>query len=115
MLFAARAAAREGFKNARDAEPEEARGMVSHALDVAKILRENVVQGKQVEDGSYREYSTPPPPPLLRTCVEEKRDLCRNPRAANTRAHGAWGQREHQAGEGGDASWEGMLLTFSLQ
>jgi complex III assembly factor LYRM7 len=51
MLLGARQAAREGFEKGRYLSPDskEAADQVHHAEDVARILRENVVQGKAMD------------------------------------------------------------------
>ncbi|KAF2458044.1 mitochondrial zinc maintenance protein 1, mitochondrial, partial [Lineolata rhizophorae] len=56
MLNAARAQARSAFDQNRSLSSgsEEAQKSVDHAGEVAKVLRENVVQGRSVEDGRYR-------------------------------------------------------------
>ena len=57
LLTAARIQARTGFNGMRAlvANSDEAQKGIKHAQDVAAILRENIVQGRQAgEDGSYR-------------------------------------------------------------
>jgi len=58
-LPAALGAAREGFEANRhlSAHSKEASNQIAHAEDVAKILRENVVQGQALDEGGSR-YST---------------------------------------------------------
>jgi len=57
VLTAARRAARDQFEEKRSLslESKEASDSIQHAEDVARILRENVVQGKAVEgkENSY--------------------------------------------------------------
>ena len=62
MLFAARHQARTSFTTGRSLLPGslEATERITHAEDVAKILRQNVVQGRKVEseeEDRYREHS----------------------------------------------------------
>ena len=62
MLVAARHQARTSFASGRSLLPEslEASERITHAEDVAKILRQNVVQGRKVEseeEDRYREHS----------------------------------------------------------
>src|SRR4051794_31265702 len=54
ILQAARSQARSQFENGRAMPTQEAAGGISHALEIAKILRENVVQGTQVSEGGDR-------------------------------------------------------------
>jgi len=51
MLLAARQAARQGFDKDRHLPPhsEEAAKQIHYVQDVARVLRENVVQGRAVE------------------------------------------------------------------
>ena len=51
MLLAARQAARQGFDKDRHLPPdsEEAAKQLHYVQDVARVLRENVVQGRAVE------------------------------------------------------------------
>jgi len=53
-LTAARRAARDGFEQNRDLPPEEKSKSIQYAEDVAKVLRENLVQGKAVEGDESR-------------------------------------------------------------
>jgi complex III assembly factor LYRM7 len=50
-LLAARQSAREGFDLNRNLDPNDKAVTlgVQHALDVARLLRENIVQGKRAE------------------------------------------------------------------
>ena len=61
MLLAARHQARTSFAAGRSLLPDssEASERITHAEDVAKILRQNVVQGRKVEseEDQYREHS----------------------------------------------------------
>ena len=59
VLHAARVQAREGFrKNAAMEQGDPALGpAIAHAEEVAKILRENVVQGKKVDKEGEERYS----------------------------------------------------------
>ena len=71
ILIAAREQVRAGFLEKRGLNPSDNDTTVAirHAEDVAKILRENVVQGKQAEgkENTYSKYT------LRRSsCVEEK-------------------------------------------
>lgn len=62
-LFAARAEARRNFESHRDlpAGSEETSKQVAHAEEVAKFLRENVVQGQAAEtQGNYSRSSKVP-------------------------------------------------------
>ncbi|KAH7045919.1 hypothetical protein B0J12DRAFT_741902 [Macrophomina phaseolina] len=56
IMNAARAKARDDFDASRALEPNgvDAQKQVAHANEVAKILRENVVQGQANEDGRYK-------------------------------------------------------------
>ncbi|KAF2761243.1 putative mitochondrial zinc maintenance protein 1, mitochondrial [Pseudovirgaria hyperparasitica] len=56
MLSAARNQARTAFESNRHLSPgtPEFAEQVEHAEGVAQILRQNVVQGKQEEDGRYK-------------------------------------------------------------
>ena len=58
MLLAARQAAREGFDKDRHLPPhsEETAKRIHYVQDVARVLRENVVQGRAVE-GDPNTYS----------------------------------------------------------
>ena len=59
MLKGARDSMRNAFRlnsHLESSDPQYAKG-VEHANEVAFILRQNVVQGKQIEDGGDR-YST---------------------------------------------------------
>jgi complex III assembly factor LYRM7 len=58
-LFAARAEARKNFESNRAlaAGSDELSKQITHAQEVAKFLRENVVQGQAAENDSN--YSTP--------------------------------------------------------
>lgn len=72
--------ARDDFDAQRSLDPdsEDAKKAVTHANDVAKFLRENVVQGQANDNGRYS------------TCSKlgiEARILIRH-RAEDTRAHG---------------------------
>ena len=66
-LLAARQNARDGFEKNRDLVPgsEEAAEKIHYANDVAKILRENVLQGRPVEGAENR----------YRTHVQDKSDI----------------------------------------
>lgn len=55
--MAARSAAREGFETNRSLPAPAAAESIEHAEGVAKILRENLVQG-QATDGEGTKYST---------------------------------------------------------
>jgi complex III assembly factor LYRM7 len=54
-LFAARAEARKNFESNRDlaAGSEELSKQITHAEEVAKFLRENVVQGQAAGEDNY--------------------------------------------------------------
>jgi complex III assembly factor LYRM7 len=54
-LFAARAEARRNFESNRNltAGSDELSKQITHAEEVAKFLRENVVQGQAAEEGNY--------------------------------------------------------------
>lgn len=54
-MSAARAKARDDFDASRNLQPnsEDAQKQVAHANEVAKILKENVVQGQANDDGRY--------------------------------------------------------------
>jgi complex III assembly factor LYRM7 len=54
-LFAARAEARKNFESNRNlaAGSEELSKQITHAEDVAKFLRENVVQGQAAGEDNY--------------------------------------------------------------
>ena len=54
-LFAARAEARRNFESNRGlpAGSEEMSKQIAHAEEVAKFLRENVVQGQAADSGNY--------------------------------------------------------------
>lgn len=56
VLFAARAEVRKNFESNRhlSAGSEEYKKSITHAEEVAKFLRENVVQGKATEVDKYR-------------------------------------------------------------
>ncbi|KAF4306325.1 Mitochondrial zinc maintenance protein 1, mitochondrial [Botryosphaeria dothidea] len=56
ILSAARAKARDDFDASRNLQPnsEDAQKQVAHANEVAKILKENVVQGQANDDGRYK-------------------------------------------------------------
>ncbi|KAL1650234.1 Mitochondrial zinc maintenance protein 1, mitochondrial [Diplodia intermedia] len=56
VLSAARMKARDDFDASRTLDPngEDAKKALAHANDVAKILRENVVQGQVNDDGRYK-------------------------------------------------------------
>ena len=56
-LTAARFQARQTFEHNRNLEGEEAKNGISHAEDVARILRENIVQGIAQEQDKQL-YST---------------------------------------------------------
>ena len=59
MLISARHQARSSFAMSRSLLPDspEASEKIAHAEDVAKILRQNVVQGQKVEDqGTQDKY-----------------------------------------------------------
>ncbi|KAJ9649744.1 Mitochondrial zinc maintenance protein 1, mitochondrial [Coniosporium tulheliwenetii] len=63
-LMSARHAARDGFEQNRSLSPSssDASNAVSHAEEVAKILRENVVQGQAMQEaGDEQYYSTEGP------------------------------------------------------
>lgn len=51
-LIAARSAAREGFESGREllSSDEEVVKQIQHAEGVAQVLRENLVQGKAVDE-----------------------------------------------------------------
>lgn len=57
LLTGARSQARASYENNRQLRPssDEAAVAIKHANDVAKLLRENVVQGMQVEGSSEQE------------------------------------------------------------
>jgi complex III assembly factor LYRM7 len=59
-LFAARAEARKNFESNRAlvAGSDELSKQITHAQEVAKFLRENVVQGQQAAENESN-YSTP--------------------------------------------------------
>lgn len=60
MLSAARLEARKNFENNRGlaTDSEEYASQVTHAQEVAKFLRENVVQGQAADPaGNYSTYS----------------------------------------------------------
>lgn len=62
LLSAARHEARKGFNSKRQlAGGEEAAAGIAHAEDVARILRQNVVQGQQLDgkDEKYRAHEFP--------------------------------------------------------
>tara|TARA_R110002003_G_scaffold121_26_gene10882 strand:- start:5990 stop:6172 length:183 start_codon:yes stop_codon:yes gene_type:complete len=54
-LFAARAEVRRNFESNRNLTvgSEEFSKQITHAEEVAKFLRENVVQGQAADEGSY--------------------------------------------------------------
>ncbi|GME63396.1 Mitochondrial zinc maintenance protein 1, mitochondrial [Neofusicoccum parvum] len=56
ILSAARMKARDDFYASRTLDPssEDAKKQVAHANEVAKILKENVVQGQVNDDGRYK-------------------------------------------------------------
>ncbi|KAB2577104.1 hypothetical protein BFW01_g2310 [Lasiodiplodia theobromae] len=56
VLSAARMKARDDFDAQRSLDPdsEDAKKAVTHANDVAKFLRENVVQGQANDNGRYK-------------------------------------------------------------
>ncbi|KAF7845711.1 hypothetical protein BT93_L1033 [Corymbia citriodora subsp. variegata] len=58
LMHAARIQARTGFNHASNIDPStpEAQSAVAHAEEVAKILVENIVQGKRIEgeENKYR-------------------------------------------------------------
>lgn len=59
--MSARHAARDGFEQNRSLPPSstDASNAVTHAEEVAKILRENVVQGQAIQEaGDEQYYST---------------------------------------------------------
>jgi hypothetical protein len=66
LLHAAREEARNSFRKNASLLPEDPAlaPAIAHAEDVAKILRENVVQGKKTEDDRYSKL-------LLKVEVEE--------------------------------------------
>lgn len=55
ILSSARQEIRRNFDNARELAPEEVQAKMTHAVEVAKVLRTNVVQGQksQVDDNMY--------------------------------------------------------------
>ncbi|KAJ9668083.1 Mitochondrial zinc maintenance protein 1, mitochondrial [Coniosporium apollinis] len=57
-LMSARHAARDGFEQNRSLSPSssDASNAVSHAEEVAKILRENVVQGQAMQEAGDEQY-----------------------------------------------------------
>ena len=63
VLTAARRAARDQFEEKRSLslDSKEAGDSIQYAKDVARVLRENVVQGKAVE-GKENRYSKSKPP-----------------------------------------------------
>lgn len=58
MLFASRSEIHSRFRQNRTLEPAQAETEIQQALEVARILRENIVQGRQVEgEGNGDLYS----------------------------------------------------------
>lgn len=57
LLSGAISQARAGYESNRQLPPssDEAAAAVKHASDVAKMLRENVVQGEKMEEGQGQE------------------------------------------------------------
>jgi complex III assembly factor LYRM7 len=55
LLFAAKDQMRNGFRKNASLLPEDptTTAAISHAEEVAKILRQNIVQGKHVGDDKY--------------------------------------------------------------
>ncbi|KAF2398431.1 hypothetical protein EJ06DRAFT_497110 [Trichodelitschia bisporula] len=53
-LKAAQRAARDGFEKYRHESSDKAAEHIHHAEDVAKILRENIVQGRAVGDQHFK-------------------------------------------------------------
>lgn len=94
-LFAARAEARKNFESNRNltAGSAELSKQITHAEEVAKFLRENVVQGQAKDDeGNYS------------MCLK-RMSFCSSLtdlfyRAADTRAYRARRQRGYQENEG---------------
>ena len=58
LLHAAQQQARDGFRLNASLSPNEPEAVsaIEHAENVAKILRENVVQGKHVGDNKYSKF-----------------------------------------------------------
>jgi hypothetical protein len=59
VLHAARAQAREAFRKNATMQPSDPAlaSAIAHAEEVAKILRENIVQGKKVDQEGEERYS----------------------------------------------------------
>ena len=58
LLSGALSQARAGYESNRELQPasDEAAAAVEHASDVARLLRENVVQGRKVEGEEKERY-----------------------------------------------------------
>ncbi|CBX91078.1 hypothetical protein LEMA_P061120.1 [Plenodomus lingam JN3] len=86
VLSAARAEVRKNFESNRSlsAGSEEYTKQITHAEEVAKFLRENVVQGQATDAGKYRASS------VVKNISSADRLTCGG-RATDTRTHGARG------------------------
>lgn len=108
MLSAAQLQIRNGFRQNGSIEPSGASAAIQHAEEVAKVLRQNVVQGKKTEEGQDT-YSTSD---TLQPCTchgQRPDDADNNLRAADTRAHGARRQRVYPYGWKGQYSGRWLL------
>lgn len=56
ILAAAQVQIRNEFRQKASIEPSDAPAAIQHAQEVAKVLRENVVQGKKTEEGGQDTY-----------------------------------------------------------
>jgi hypothetical protein len=94
VLSAARVEVRKNFESNRHLQTgsEEFQKSLAHANEVAKFLRENVVQGEATEGDKYSTGH-------MVLLVELQFVLMRH-RDSDTRAHGARRQRRHQEEQG---------------
>ena len=102
-LFAARAEARKKFESNRDLRvgSEELQASLVHAEEVAKFLRENVVQGQAAaEQDSYSTFAQ----------LWYLNRMLNVARATDTRAHRKRRQRGYQEGKGKDYIGRNQML-----
>jgi hypothetical protein len=102
-LFAARAEARKKFESNRDLRvgSEELQASLVHAEEVAKFLRENVVQGQAAaEQDSYSTFAQ----------LWYLNRMLKVARATDTRAHRKRRQRGYQEGKGKDYIGRNQML-----